>query len=153
MNGTPNVTNAGLNHSVTFCYTVGMITVVSMDHDSVFIFQGPAGSHAVMWQIFQNATFNTQCDWVRDGGQQVLNILPTDITEPETIVPVKFVDGELLISSNGTLTVYNAIGQTVYNARVTDGERVPFTSEETQIFTAVFRNDSGEVSVLKFISH
>jgi hypothetical protein len=106
-----------------------------------------------MWQIFQNATFNTQCDWVRDGGQQVLNILPTDITEPETIVPVKFVDGELLISSNGTLTVYNAIGQTVYNARVTDGERVPFTSEETQIFTAVFRNDSGEVSVLKFISH
>ncbi|MCK6641549.1 MAG: hypothetical protein L6Q81_15830 [Bacteroidia bacterium] len=152
LNGVPTVNNAGLNHAATLCYTVGMITVVTMDHDSVFLFQGPAGIHVVSWQIVQNATFNTQCDWVRDANQQVVNVLSTDIEESETDLPVQFTNNEFMIHANGTLHVYNALGQSFYNAQVNAGQRVPFSAETAQMFTAVFRDESGNTSVLKLIS-
>jgi hypothetical protein len=153
LNGTPTVNTAGLNHSASFCYTVGMITVVTSGEDSVFLFQGPAGFHVVSWQIFQNATFNSQCDWVRDANQQMVNVLATDIEEPEPVVAFDFVNGEFRIHANGSLNVYNALGQSVYNAQANSGDRIPFSSENTQIFIAVFYDQSGNRSTMKFTAN
>lgn len=152
LNGVPTVNNSGMNHAATFCYTVGMITVVTGGEDSVFLFQGPAGMHVVSWQIVQNATFNSQCDWVRDANQQVVNVLATDITDQEAELPVQFVNNEFMIHKNGTLTVFNSLGQSVYNAQLYAGQRVPFSAETAQMFTAVFRDESGKTSQFKFVS-
>lgn len=152
LNGVPTVNNAGMNHAATFCYNVGMITVVTGGVDSVFLFQGPAGMHVVSWQIVQNATFNSQCDWVRDANQQVVNVLATEIEEPETDLSLQFINNEFLIRKKGTLTVFNTLGQCIYNAQVNAGQRVPLSTETAQMITAVFRDESGNTSVLKLIS-
>jgi|GEM_PF-3440729 len=152
LNGTPTVMNAGLSHAATFCYTVGMITVITGGEDSVFLFQGPAGAHVVSWQIVQNATFNSQCDWVRDANQQMVNVVATDIDDPHSSNAFAFVNSEFVVSENGTLSVYNALGQTVYSSQVNSGQHVPFTGGSSQMYTATFTNENGSISVLKFVS-
>jgi hypothetical protein len=152
LNGTPTVMNAGLNHAATFCYTVGMITIVTGGEDSVFLFQGPAGAHVVSWQIVQNGTFNSQCDWVRDANQTMVNVVATDINDPQSGSTFAFMNNEFIISERGTLSVYNAIGQTVFSSQVNTGQHVPFTIGNSQMFTATFTNENGSISVLKFVS-
>lgn len=152
LNGTPTVMNAGLNHAATFCYTVGMITVITGGEDSIFLFQGPAGAHVVSWQIVQNGTFNSQCDWVRDANQQVVNVVATNIEDPHSNNAFAFINNEFIVSENGTLSVYNALGQTVYSSQVHSGQHVPFTGGNSQMFTATFTNENGSISVLKFVS-
>ncbi|MFM2017629.1 MAG: hypothetical protein RL007_1285 [Bacteroidota bacterium] len=152
LNGTPTVMNAGLNHAATFCYTVGMITIVTGGEDSVFLFQGPAGAHVVSWQIVQNGTFNSQCDWVRDANQTMVNVVATDINDPQSGSTFAFMNNEFIISERGTLSVYNALGQTVFSSQVNTGQHVPFTSVSSQIYTATFTNENGGISVLKFVS-
>lgn len=152
LNGTPTVMNAGLNHAATFCYTVGMITIVTGGEDSVFLFQGPAGAHVVSWQIVQNGTFNSQCDWVRDANQTMVNVVATDINDPQSGSTFAFMNNEFIITERGTLSVYNALGQTVFSSQVNTGQHVPFTSGNSQMFTATFTNENGSISVLKFVS-
>lgn len=151
LNGAPTVMNAGMNHAATFCYTVGMITVVTSGHDSVFLFQGPAGVHVVSWQIIQNGSPNSQCDWVRDANQMTINILPTGIDSRETAQQFSFVNNEFVMNESGTLSVFSVNGQLLFSSRVNAGQRIPFSAQSAQLYSAVFSDEEGNTSTLKFL--
>lgn len=149
----PTVMNSGNSHTVVACYVVGLITIITSGDDSVFLFQGPAGIHVVSWQVTQNATQSTACDYTHAQNQATVNVLPTGIEEQSDALAMQWssLNHELLSNTSGLLTIYGANGQLIYAGNIGAYERVRLEGISKQMYFATLRKADGEVSTLKFV--
>lgn len=147
----PSVVHSGNNHTVTCCYTVGLMTVVTSGHDSVFIFQGPAGIHNVSWSVYQNATGNSQCDLFLQGNQQQINVLSVGMSENSESALIQLVKDELVLNSTGTLSIYSGEGKLILESYVRPGQRISVAQLSKQLYVAAFRKENGAITTLKFL--
>lgn len=148
---TSSVTHAGNNHDVNVCYTVGMITIVTSGHDSVFVFQGPAGMHTVSWTITQNG--NTQCDMVVTQNQQQVNVIATGTDEHSENTAIELIPTEesFQINESGLFAVYSSSGQLVYEQQVDAGQRIAVRAYAGQMYFATLTDSNGRVTTIKFV--
>lgn len=154
LTGTPTVTTVNTYyHTVDICYTVGLITVVTVIHDSVYLFTGPAGQHTVQWNIVQNSSQNN-CDQMVNSSQQLLNVstvLGLDETPPPAPVLVWNSETEGLFNSiPGKLSIYDSKGSLVSENYLNAYQTSSLPADANGIYIAVFSNEKGEKTTLRF---
>jgi hypothetical protein len=148
---TPTVVNAGNNHTVNACYLVGVAAVVTGGHDSIFVFQGPAGMHMISWTIMQNGSQSTTCDLFVQGNQQQVNVIATGITESELKPDVEFVQQQFICNTDGMFRVYSTTGQIIYESAATTGKRIAIEAPAGQMYFATLTANDGETTTIKFV--
>jgi hypothetical protein len=148
---TPSVMHAGNNHTVNACYLVGVIAVVTSGHDSIFVFQGPAGMHVVSWTIMQNATQSSTCDQFIEANQQQVNVIPTGISEGESGPGLEMVRQYFQCNSEGAFRVFSTTGQLMYETAAFPGKRIAIEAFAGQMYFATLTTSEGEVTTIKFV--
>lgn len=148
----PTVLNAGLNHTVQACYLVGLTAVVTDGHDSIFVFQGPAGMHMISWSVMQNGTQATSCDQFVTGNQQQVNVVPTGVDEHSATGDLVMVQRDFICNTTGTFRVYSTTGQVMYEQAAMPGQRIAISVPAQQMYFATLTASDGEVSAIKFVS-
>lgn len=149
-----NVVHSGsYNHTVTACYVVGVITIITSGDDSIFLFQGPAGMHTVAWQVQQNASQSTSCDYTHATNQVQVNVIPTGIEEHASSHQLELTNGKQALQCNqdGLLSIYSMTGQVLLATTVRNGQLITIKAEAGQMYFAMLQQENGEVTTLKFV--
>jgi hypothetical protein len=147
----PSVVNSGTTHTATACYVVGPITVLTSGDDSVFLFQGPAGVHTVAWQVIQNSSQSTSCDYTHAQNQVQVNVVPTGVPEFGNIPGLEIAEQQFLCNTDGTFRVYSSTGQLIYESIAVPGKRIAIRAHAGQMYFATLTSNTGEVTTIKFI--
>lgn len=151
-----SVTTAGNSHSVAACYIVGLIAVITSGDDSVFLFQGPPGIHVVGWQVTQNATPQSSCDYYHAQGQTTVNVQQTTGVPEFGSAPLmnwNMPAQQLYCGASGMLRIYSVNGELVRETSVTQGEMLTLDGVAGQLYLATLTKENGEVSTIKFVVH
>jgi hypothetical protein len=153
LNGPITVNTLGMNHHVDACYTVGLISVITYIHDSVFAFQGPAGPHVVSWSIVQNGTQSTSCDLPVRAGQTQENVATVMGMEDPGLPPGALTWNAALeeMSCNvpGTLSVYSVNGQLLLRRSVQANTMVSLPESASVVVIAVLEQEDGSSGRLR----
>lgn len=151
LSGPPTVLTAGNSHSVTACYLVNVLAVITNIHDSVYLFTGPAGIHNVFWTIQQNSDqMNPVCDTVVTTGSDSVNVLTTGIEDHEQnlfSVSWNSPDHSFAYSfpdkKNRTFSVYSMSGQLVAKEQTNGSSgKIAFAAGLKGLFIVVLEDET-----------
>ena len=149
----PTVQTAGNYHTLDFCYIVGMATVVTSIHDSVLVFTGPAGQHTIQWNITQNSQ-NTDCALTLTASQQLVNVSQTvgmsDSPPPMAVLVWNSETEGLFNTIPGKLSVYDCKGSLISENYLNAFQNSSIPDNASGIYLAVFCNENGEKTTLRF---
>ena len=152
LNGPPTVLNAGFNHSVTACYLVNSLSVITNIHDSVYLFTGPAGLHTVTWQIQQNSDqMNPVCDQQVTNGNTTVNVVATGIDQQVQnpfVISWNAQDHSLIYSlpdkASRTFSVYTMSGQLIAKEQTNGSNgKISLDAEAAGLFIVVLEDENG----------
>lgn len=150
----PTVTTLGMNHLADFCYQVGMLTVITPLHDSVYLFTGPSGTHTATWNIEQNATDSTTCDQAVSQGSTLIVVSPVaGIIENGNVNDYLAWDGtekQLRVNQAGLLSIFSADGRLIYYTTIRNAGPVKFPLESEGVYFARLQKADGTMVTLKF---
>lgn len=137
-------------HLVEFCYTVGMTAVVTTIHDSVYLFNGPNGTHIVVWSVIQNTSSTSLCDTTVNSSTTTLAV---GIPEPgATARKLTWNSFSQIMSCNstGSFSLYNLSGQLILRREVEVAETLVLSYLKGIYFATLTTND-GVSSTLKVV--
>jgi hypothetical protein len=162
LSGPPTVVTFSNTHSVSACYIVNVLAVITNIHDSVHVFTGPAAVHTIVWDVQQNMDqFAPVCDTTVASGSENVIVVTTSVdqlTNDPFALSWNAADHSFLYSSAGkttkTLSVYTMSGQLVAKEQLNaSAGKINLGEEASGLFIAVVEDENGILRREKVYCH